>query len=70
MWGLTTIQVIGIGIGSLALLAALIAIAMLLVKKCKPGCKHFKFHPADTQILVIEGPEEVEDDESDPEDST
>ena len=71
MWGLTTIQVIGIAIGSLALLAALVAIVLLLVKKCAPGCKHFKFHPADTQILVIEGPEEPDDDdESDPEDST
>ncbi len=74
MWGLSTVQVVGIALGSAALLAALAAIVVLLARRCcAPGtCKHFKFHPADTQILVIEGPEEADEDEedTDPEDAT
>ncbi len=67
MWGLSTIQVIEVIAGSVVLFIALVAIVILLYRRCGPDCKHCRLKHPDTQILVIEGPEEVE--ESDPEDS-
>ncbi len=69
MWGLSTIQAIAVFLGSVALFIALVGIVILLYRRCGADCKHCRLrHHTDTQILVIEGPEEVE--ESDPEDST
>ena len=66
IWGLTTLQVIGIAIGSLALFAALVGILLLVFRRYGPGCGSIKVPTTDTQILVIEGPDDLD---SDPEDS-
>ena len=67
IWGLTTLQVIGIAIGSLALLAAFVGILLLVMRRFGPSCGSIKVPTTDTQILVIEGPEDIESD--DPDDS-
>ncbi len=63
LWGLTTLQIVGICIGSLALLAAFIAIILLLLRKCIPGCYNFKVPSNDTQILVIDGNDDLDSDD-------
>ena len=68
--GLTTVQVVGIAIGSIALLIALMGVVVLILKKSLPGCKNFQFaSPQDTQILVIEGPEDGDTDADDEDDT-
>ena len=64
LWGLNTIEVVGVVVGVIALLVALIAIVILLVRRCQPMCcRTFIVHRhQDTQVLVIEGPEEPESD--------
>ena len=64
--GLTTIQVIGIAIGSIALLLVFMGIVVIILKRFLPGCKNFQFAaPHDTQVLVIEGPEDGDSDMDD-----
>ena len=35
---------------------------MLLLRRCIPGCSNFKLPANDTQVLVIEDPDNVESD--------
>lgn len=66
MFGLSTLQVIGICIGTAAFLAALTALVMLLTRRCMPiSCRNMRPNMHDTQILVIEGPEDVDSDDPD-----
>ena len=65
IWGLSTLQVIGICIGSAAFLAALVALVLLLTRKWIPDCRNLAPESNDTQILVIEGPEDVDSDDPD-----
>ena len=70
LFGLSTVQVVGIVIGSIVLLVFTFAGMVFVVKHFVPGCKNFRFaSPQDTQILVIEGPDDGESDiEEDEED--
>ena len=60
---LSTPQVAGIAIGAVALLTAVITIVILVMRRCLPGCQHTSVPSNDTQILVIEGPDEVDSDQ-------
>ena len=62
LWGFTTIQILGITIGTLALLTAIVTIILLATKRCIPGCQNFKMPSQDTHVLVIDAQEEVDSD--------
>jgi len=61
-WGLSTLQVAGVVVGSLALLAAMAGIFMLGVKRCVPGCQNIHLRSDDSHVLVIEGPDDIDSD--------
>ena len=67
--GLSTVQVVGVAIGAIFLILLVFIAVVVAVKRLMPGCKNFRFSaPHDTQILVIDGPEDgsdMEDDEDD-----
>ena len=71
--GLSSVQIAGIIVGSLVLLALIVTVALLIVRRLVPQCGHLTGHfAADRQVLVIEGPEDgdsyVDEDEDDEED--
>ena len=67
--GLSTVQIIGIIVGTVVLLVVLVGLLVVAAKRFVPGCSNFKFSaPHDTQILVIEGPEEADSDQDDDDD--
>ena len=61
-WGLSALQIAGVVIGVVALLSAIAAAMILLVKRLIPGCDNFRAQSQDTQILVIESNEDAESD--------
>lgn len=65
IWGISPFQFTGIVLGSLLLLASLMASVFLLLKKYASGCHKFKLSNHDSQMLVIECPEEIDQHESD-----
>ena len=43
-------------------MAALVGVALLLIRRFIPECKFLRLKHNDTQILVIEGPDDVDSD--------
>ena len=61
---LTTFQIVGIFAGVSTGLVAIFMIIYIVTKNCGPTCDSIKVPTTDTHILVVEGPEEAEPEES------
>ena len=48
--------------GCITLIVCLIIVLLFIMRRCIPGWKNFQMQTRDTQILVIDGPDDIDSD--------